>query len=175
MKKDERKFIDLELDRDIKEFIEGDPIPQLGRFEIETLKKRILSNVPEKKTLRWFDIRPAFQIALAGAAVFILAIGLTISRPSLNPDGSVIVAAEFLLESDNYAEEMLMNAIESGVIAEDEALAELIEIDTDDANEISTIIENTDIYDDIDDLTEEEAERILELMDELGYPDIQEA
>jgi len=162
----------FELDeRQMRELLAEDPVPELTQLEMDTLTQRVLARIPKRRQLRWFDIRPAFQFGLAAAALLVLVMSVVTLQI---PTTEIHYYKTEIYESVD-AEDMLMEAIVTGEVAEDEVIVEFLALDKETADEIYEVYLPEDYDEHIDMLTEEEAEAVLQIMDELGYPSEEEA
>ena len=160
-------------EREMYRFLSDDPVPQLSKIEVEILTQRVLARAKKPRRLRWFDIRPVFQVGFAVAMVLVIALGITVFSPGIG--GPVLVELEpeeIALEGD--ARELLVEAIESGELSETETLKQLMNIDNSTAEEVYRLYAPDKINEQVDMLTEEEAAKVLRVMDELNYPDKEE-
>ncbi len=165
--------IDPKTDAKMRELLALDPVPELDNFEIETMVQRVLGRVEVgAKTRPWYRLWPAWSAGLAAVAALLLLITLTGPPQAVQRD---IDLAELTEYSEEIApEELLAEAIVDGSIDEEAALGELLSIDTGSAQDVYSSFITEDLDASIDMLTDEQAVDIMELMDELGYPGIEE-
>ncbi|RKZ30641.1 hypothetical protein DRQ36_04785 [bacterium] len=155
-------------ENDMHDILAEDPIPELTRLEAQTLVQRVLGRIERKPARHWFEVRPAFVVGFAAAAVLLLVFGIT--KPKKPETQSKMEITEIIETYENREpEELLIDAVEDGKVEED-ILVELLPLDSEIAEEIFDIYTPVDINERIDMLSEDEAEGILMLLDELGYP-----
>ena len=157
--------------RRMQEFLDKDPVPGMRNVEVEMMTDRVLSRVKLKQKPKWFEIRPAYQIGFAIAAVLVLAIGITFILPELSSPGTSpeMNAAEFLAE-ESEPEELVVDAMIEGSIGGEEILRDLMGLGDDELEVLASEYEPESYLDKVEELSEEEAEAVLEMIDELGYP-----
>ncbi|HHS49980.1 MAG TPA: hypothetical protein ENN07_02575 [candidate division Zixibacteria bacterium] len=164
-----QNFSDAE--REMRRFLERDPIPKLTEAEVSALSERVLRGERVSRKMMWFELRPAFKAALGVAAVLVaMLVGLLVQSV---PDMIVVEAPKYGDELyEKYgAEDVLVKAISAGDVDMQFALTILINVPAGEIAEAYEDYRSTDVNSKIDGLTDEEAAEILKIMDEMGYPD----
>ncbi|MCK5834062.1 hypothetical protein KAH81_10395 [bacterium] len=169
MSKKNIKMQDVEWE--MRRFLESDPIPRLGESEISRLTEKVINGEKLPRRLTWWDIRPIFKGAF-GVAVVLIAVFVT---AIINNGSSNIEVAESRYSNSFFeeygAEEVLVEAIYSGDLDFEFAAEKLIDETSRDLESSYEGYYDTDYISDIEELNDDEAQKILKLMDELGYPD----
>lgn len=155
----------------MRRFLERDPIPQLSEAEVTALTARVLAGERIERPILWYQIGPLYKGALGIAAVLVFAL---VSMLITMNDGKIeVVDSKYSDEAfeKNSAEEVLVEAIVSGDVELGLVYRKLIDVSSEELSGVLSEIISEDIYSNIDELSEEEAVKILQVMDELGYPD----
>lgn len=167
--KDKTKLQDHE--REMRRFLDGDPIPKLSEVEVEALTSRVLAGERIKRPALWYEIGPFYKGALGLAAALVFAL---VSMLITMNDGKIEIAdSKYSDEAfeKNSAEEVLVEAIVSGDIELGFVYRNLIDISSEELSGALSEVFPKNFYSNIDELSEEEAVKILQIMDNLGYPD----
>lgn len=160
-----------DYEREMRRFLERDPIPQLSEAEVTAMTARVLAGERIERPTLWYQIGPFYKGALGIAAVLVFAfVSILIS---ISDDKIEVVDSKYSDEAfeNNSAEEVLVEAIVSGDVELGLVYRNLIDVSSEELSGVLSEVVSEDIYSNIDELSEEEAVKILQVMDELGYPD----
>ncbi len=159
------------VEREMRRFLNDDPIPELTKSEIEMLTGNVLRGKHIERKLRWYDLRPAFKVALGAAAILVVVFSTILVKPNVHMIQVVDNVYDEAIFEQYGVENVLVAAIAAGDVDEEEAFSSLIGVDASELESAYESYRNVDIDSEIDDLTEEEARRVIDLLDKLGYPD----
>jgi len=164
-------------EKELKQFLHEDPIPGLTQFEVDTLTQRVLGQIPKTEKKKWYQWQPAYRIGITVVSILI-AVSFLITDFNIDNNENIELSeleSSYFIDMEDYEyEEMVVEAIEVGSISESDIIEKLLPVDKDELFDLEDEYIDEDIDSYIEDIDEDEADRILRKMDELGYPDLQE-
>lgn len=152
------------IDDKIRDFLANDPVPELDDWEVKVLTQRVVARSNKKKPFTILGFKPAWGIGIAAAALLLFT-AIHIAPPELNPSEKVYT--EYVEET--VTEDLLYEAIASGEIDEDAAIAGLIDVDETEMEEVYYSYTEDEIDAAVEILSDEEVENVLQYLSSLGY------
>ncbi len=153
---------ETKIDEKITAFLSHDPVPELDDWEVKVLTQRVLARTPERKPFRIFGFKPVWGIGVAVVAI-ILFFAIHIASPEMGIQD--FDYAE--LTGETMPEDMLYEAISSGDLDEETALAGLISVPDDNIEEVYYTYTDNEIDAAIEMLSDEEVENVLRYISEM--------
>jgi hypothetical protein len=151
-----------DIENKVRDFLAKDPIPELSDWEVQVLTQRVLARSKQREPLRIFGINPAWGITVVSVALLLI-IALRIAPPELNPNS---------FDYQSYVEVsmpevLLYEMISSGQIEEASVLSNFIDVDSDYAKELYYAYHDNEIDAEIEMLSDDEVEKVLEYLSEM--------